>query len=262
MYVRLWPICHQEGAGKDAPDAEDKNGAGVGEGESAATQEGVTQSGTNEEQGQSPPSVPTDEEKAEGETQADEKAQEDAVGEETEHKEEPVPQTAVPSTEGTSTKGGNEQPDGGDEQLQQNEEAGDKEQPPNSIADKGVDNPESQITLRDEKTGAESTSELETHPPKGVDKLELQSSPREEKTAGESTSELEGHPPRTADKKKKKKPKSRGETGDNKPMPRLKRRSSRLESAGQKRWAIHHCTNNAAPYHICGTVNINICIDL
>ena len=45
-------------------------------------------------------------------------------------------------------------------------------------------------------------------------------------------------PPKTVDKKKK--PKSRGEPGDSKPTPRLKRRSSRLEPAGGKRCVAWH----------------------
>lgn len=230
------PIPHQEQAIKEVPDAGGKSGADAGEVENTAAEEAVEQSGTKEEQGESPPPLPADGEKAEVKAQAEDGTQEDTVREEMQYKEEPVPQTVVQPIEDTSAKGGDERQNG-DEQLQRNEGVDDKEQPPKSTAeeDKGTDKPESQFPPRGEKTGAESTSEMEGHPPKAADKLELQSSAREERTAGESTSEMEGHPPKTADKKKKKKPKSRGEPGDSKPMPRLKRKSSRLESAGRKR---------------------------
>ena len=225
------PIPHQENASNQAHDAEDKGGAAEGEGESAAAEEDLKQSNTKEGQGESPPSLPTGEEKEEVDAQTECK-QGDAVREETQHKEE----HPVQPIESNSAKSGEERTDGEEEKLQENEGGDDNERQPKSTADEGVTKPESQYSPRDEKTAAESTSELETHPPKAAaDKLELQSSAREERTAGESTSEMESHPPKTADKKKKKKPKSRGEPGDSKPMPRLKRRSSRLESAGGKR---------------------------
>lgn len=241
------PIPHQEEAIKEEPDVEAKGGADVGE--SAAAEEGVEQSGKEEEQGGSPPSLPADDEKAEVKAQAVDRAQEDTVGEEMEHEEEPALQTVARPIEDTSAKGGDEQQNG-DEQLQRNERVDDKEQQLKSAAeeDEGEDKPETQSPPRGEKTGAESTSEMEGHPPKAADKLELQSSTREEKTAGESTSEMEGHPLKTTDKKKKKKPKSRGEPGDSKPMPRLKRKSSRLESAGRKRCVKHGTNLHTTPY--------------
>lgn len=208
----------------------------MGDGESAATEEDLKQSSTKEGQGETPPSLPTGEEKEEVNVQTEFK-QGDAVGEETQHKEE----LTVQPIETTSAKSGEERADGEEEGLRGNEGADDKGQQPKLTADEGVDKPESQGSPRDEKTAAESTSELETHPPRvAADKVELQSSAREERTAGESTSEMDSHPPKTADKKKKKKPKSQGEPGDSKPMPRLKRRSSRLESAGGKRCVAWH----------------------
>ena len=231
------PIPHQEDASEHAHGVGDKGSAAEGEGESAAAEEDLKQSSTKEGQGEAPPSLPTAGEEKEVDAQTEFK-QGDAVGEETQHKEE----HAVQPIESNSAKSAEERTDGEEERLQGNEGGDDKERQPKSTADEGVTKPESQYSPRDEKTAAESTSELETHPPKAAaaDKLELQSSAREERTAGESTSEMDSHPPKTADKKKKKKPKSRGEPGDSKPMPRLKRRSSRLESAGGKRCVAWH----------------------